>query len=445
MVEPHRTRSTHQRCRLGVLLALLSACDAEPLKLAEDRNPSATTVPDTGRLPTTDLDGDGYLAPEDCNDADPAVFPGASELCNHIDDNCDGDIDEGVLLTFYTDTDTDGFGNPALSVQACTAPSGTADNEGDCDDTNPAVSPDATETCNDVDDDCDGDIDEDADQTLFADTDGDGWGDATVSATGCPGSGWVTVDGDCDDTDAQVSPSQPVDFCDGLDTDCDGDIDEDSKAGWSLLSVDTEAGWVYDIDPTTAATSAISSVSTAVGINTMDVSENGLSVVHVHTLGRLALFDACTGSWTEIGAHGVGGIGGIGFGPGGRLFGIGGEDVLYEFDTSTGTASVVGPLGIDIGNSGLAWDCTTQTMYGADGRGDRVFEIDLTTGAATNVRNTTVPFGSVGLEYDRASGLLYASTGSALYTVDPTSGSSTYIGALAASNIDDLAWHPPCP
>jgi hypothetical protein len=177
----------------------------------------------------------------------------------------------------------------------------------------------------------------------------------------------------------------------------------------------------------------------------MDVSENGQSVVHTYTNDRLAIFDACTGTATDIGTHGMSGIGGIGFGPGGRLFGIGSTDLLYEFNPSTGAGSIIGPLGINVSTSGLAWDCTTQTMYGADGSGDRIFEVDLTTGAATNIQQTTVPFSSVGLEFDRVSGNLYASTGSALYTIDPTNGSSTYIGGLSASNIDDLAWHPPCP
>ena len=84
-------------------------------------------------------------------------------------------------------------------------------------------------------------------------------------------------------------------------------------------------------------------------------------------------------------------------------------------------------------------------MYGADGTGDRVFEVDLVTGAATNIRSTSVPFQSVGLEFDRVTGLLLASTKSALYTIDPTTGASTYVGPLGGSNIDDLAWHPSCP
>ncbi|HCH62648.1 MAG TPA: hypothetical protein DFR83_07590, partial [Deltaproteobacteria bacterium] len=430
----------------GPLLAVCCAgCTAEPLKTASSADTALAEGDETGTAPVVDADGDGTPASADCNDTDPAVFPGAEEVCNGIDDNCDGAIDEGVRQTFYNDVDTDGYGNPDLPVDACTAPSGTVSVTGDCNDTDEAIHPNAEEVCNDLDDDCDGDIDEDIDQTVYADLDGDGWGDETAAATGCPEPGWATASGDCNDDDPGVHPGVPFDACDGEDTDCDGDVDEDSKAGWSLLSVDTSAGSVFEIDPSTAVTTAIASVSTDIKINTMDVSENGQSVVHVNSINRLAIFDACAGSWTDIGAHGVDGIGGLGFGPSGRLFGIGSADVLYEFDTTTGAGSVVGPLGIDVGTSGLAWDCTTQTMYGADGNGDRVFEIDLSTGAATNVRSTTVPFASVGLEFDRSSGLLFGATGSALYTIEPATGRSTYIGPLAASNIDDLAWHPPCP
>ena len=104
----------------------------------------------------------------------------------------------------------------------------------------------------------------------------------------------------------------------------------------------------------------------------------------------------------------------------------------------------MGPLGIDIGSSGLAWDCTNQRLYGADTLEDRIFEIDLATGAALNPILTDVPFSSVGLEFDRVTGLLLASTGTALYTIDPATGASTYIGPMDAVNMDDLAWHPPC-
>jgi MYXO-CTERM domain-containing protein len=99
-------------------------------------------------------------------------------------------VDEGTTLT---DDDGDGF----------------TEGMGDCDDDNVGVNPAATESENDIDDDCDGLIDED-----FSDVDGDG----------------VSVDeGDCDDTDGWVHPGQ-TEICDGLDNNCDGEIDENGCA-----------------------------------------------------------------------------------------------------------------------------------------------------------------------------------------------------------------------
>jgi len=420
-------------------------CGVADSKSGDRTETAGGTELDSGTPESMDADGDGVALPEDCDDSNASVFPGAEEVCNGRDDNCNAQTDEGVLTAFYADNDGDGWGNEALMTEACEPPEGSVAVAGDCDDTDPTVHPEAVDVCNELDDDCDGETDEDGGETVYADGDGDGYGDSDTVETGCPGSGWVTLDGDCDDTDGLVSPGQPVDYCDGVDTDCDGEVDEDSKAGWSLLSVDTNAGFVYDIDPATASTSEIVGLPGGVSINSMDVSENGISVVHVNSISTIALFDACTGTWTSIGAHGGGQIGGIGFGPAGRLFGIGRNDYLYEFDLSDGQATIVGPLGIDIGTSGLAWDCSTQTMYGADGTNNLVFEVDLTTGAATNVQSTTVPFESVGLEYDRRSGLLLASTRASFYSIDPTSGASTFIGNLGGSNIDDLAWHPTCP
>jgi len=438
--------------RLGpALLATLAvfpcAC-GDPAGEAPGKEAHADTglvETDTGLRAPTDLDGDGVPLPADCNDEDPSIFPGATERCNGRDDNCDGAVDEGVTTRWYTDADGDGYGNPELAYDSCEGADGTTELGGDCDDTDPAIHPGAEDVCNGLDDDCSGTADDGPGDTIYEDADGDGYGDSALPGSGCPGSGWAAVGGDCDDGDARVSPGQPTDQCDGVDTDCDGQTDEDSKAGWSLMSVDTQSGEVYEIDPSTASCTVLSPVDTAVSINSMDVSENGNSIVHLGSITHIAVFDPCTGAWTDIGPHGGGNVGGIGFGPAGRLFGIGSSDLLYEFDLATGAATVIGPLGIDIGTSGLAWDCSTQTMYGADGTGDRVFEVDLATGAATNIRSTSVPFQSVGLEFDRVSGLLLASTKSALYTIDPTTGASSYVGPLGGSNIDDLAWHPSCP
>jgi hypothetical protein len=189
-----------------------------------------------------DLDGDGVADLDDCAPLDPNVFPGAPEVCNDLDDDCDGATDEtfdldgdGFLadeadcraMGVVTDCDdTDAFVNPG-APEACDGVdndcSGAADEAwdedgdgvspcgGDCDDDDPTRSPIATEVCDGRDNDCDDEADE------GFDADGD-----AVS----------TCRGDCDDTDARVYPGA-VEVCDGVDNDCDeatseeGDLDGD--------------------------------------------------------------------------------------------------------------------------------------------------------------------------------------------------------------------------
>jgi hypothetical protein len=121
-----------------------------------------------------DADGDGHGGQErvtdcgpaaetndDCDDEAPDVHPGATEVCNGVDEDCDGAVDDGVVLTWYADADLDGWGVLWPTVEACAAPPGFAAASGDCDDERAAVNPGAVEVCNTQDDDCDGTADED--------------------------------------------------------------------------------------------------------------------------------------------------------------------------------------------------------------------------------------------------------------------------------------------
>ena len=103
----------------------------------------------------------------DCNDANPSIHPGATELCNSIDDDCDNSVDEGFTLqTLYFDNDSDGYGSPP-SQTFCTAPEHWVTTGTDCNNNNPAIHPGAVEICsNSADDNCNGQFDENCDTSL---------------------------------------------------------------------------------------------------------------------------------------------------------------------------------------------------------------------------------------------------------------------------------------
>ncbi len=151
----------------------------------------------------------------DCADANGARNPGMPEVCNGIDDNCDGAVDEGVLQLWYRDADGDGFGNAGLpSMLPCTANPGYTRVAGDCDDANGARSPGATELCDGIDNNCNGVLD-----ATGEDDDRDGYAD-TACGAGCTA---VTCH-DCNDTRADIHPSA-VEICDGVDSNCTGSLD----------------------------------------------------------------------------------------------------------------------------------------------------------------------------------------------------------------------------
>ncbi len=188
------------------------------------------TGDDTGPV---DADADGYAADVDCDDKNSAIHPGAVEVCDGVDNDCDGKADgryAADAATWYADIDGDGYGDSLYPRQDCVQPIGHVENSADCDDSLAEVSPAGEERCNDIDDDCDGLVDEDGvgAPTWFIDADGDGYGsDAdTVQACAAP-TGYVDNDDDCNDDDDTVNPGAAETWYDGVDGDCDGGSDYD--------------------------------------------------------------------------------------------------------------------------------------------------------------------------------------------------------------------------
>ncbi len=212
----------------------------------KDNDCNGTVDDDLRTLLYQDADDDGFGDPDaralacpdtpgyvddatDCNDTDPSIHPGADESCNGLDDDCDGDVDEAVLLSFYLDLDQDGYGSPSSTVAACSSPGTDYVTVGDdCNDQAPDIHPGAREACNGVDDNCDGSIDEGLTTPYFRDADGDGYGDPDVRIDACssPPEGHVADESDCDDTSKTTHPDAP-ETCDGKDNDCDGTVDEE--------------------------------------------------------------------------------------------------------------------------------------------------------------------------------------------------------------------------
>ncbi len=171
-----------------------------------------------------------------------ALFPSntdAPDMPDTPDTPAETDDTSCVPVAFFTDADADGYGDGGTEQSACAVPAGAVTDATDCDDTRAAVFPGASETCNELDDDCDGTVDDDPvdGQPVYVDADGDGYGvpGATIGAcTVLPG---YSLDAaDCDDGDAAVNPgATEVDCADPIDYNCDGsaaseDLDGD---GWA--------------------------------------------------------------------------------------------------------------------------------------------------------------------------------------------------------------------
>jgi hypothetical protein len=184
---------------------------------------------DITTLTSTCVQPQGYVTDNnDCKDNDASIYPGAQEICNDIDDDCNELIDDGlVFITYYADADGDTFGDANNPLDACVIPDGYVTNNTDCNDNNANQNAASAEICNGEDDDCDGAIDNGITfLDYYADADGDGFGTGDViSSCSDLGAGYVTNNTDCDDTNSNTNPSA-TETCNTIDDNCDGQIDE---------------------------------------------------------------------------------------------------------------------------------------------------------------------------------------------------------------------------
>lgn len=193
-------------------------------------------------LNTIDNDGDRFSeADGDCDDTNASVFPGADELCDKVDNDCDGeidnDIDASIGVLVYIDGDGDGFGDIDGSLYMCDYAlsdperAGVSTNSLDCDDEDRFINPSAPELCDGIDNDCDSSIDDNPidGEPMYTDADDDGYGDGEPQGSFCadegPPAGYSDMSTDCDDEDENSFPGG-IEVCDGKDNDCNGDADD---------------------------------------------------------------------------------------------------------------------------------------------------------------------------------------------------------------------------
>jgi hypothetical protein len=396
-----------------------------------------------------DDDGDGYgdrllgttcgtgltivFLDGDCDDDHAGVFPGAVEICDGIDDNCDGLVDDAdpstVLPTWYGDDDGDGYGEDTDSVASCAAPEDYAAMGGDCDDVGALVHPDAYELCDAIDNDCDGTADDTIDYVdWYADDDGDGYGDPADSLNDCSQpSGYVLRADDCDGASADVHPGAVEDCSNGLDDDCDGSFDN------CPVDLDSADLIVWGVDLGT-------SVGGSIAVGDVDADGTGDLVLGAPALGGafsgavFVVFGPVSGSTTVDDAIAFSsGITSTDLGAdvdAGDADGDGAEDLLLGSPSSDSAYVYFGPITADrdIGDAdaslvGATGDVTaTFVQIAQDVDGDGVS--DLLVGAPR-----------AGSSFE---GTVYVTSGASSGTIDlATDATYTYEGASGSHYLGD--------
>ncbi|GMV41349.1 MAG: hypothetical protein AMXMBFR64_30650 [Myxococcales bacterium] len=251
-----------------------------------------------------DMDGDGSPNGEDCAPLDAAIHKGATESCNGKDDDCDGQTDEEGATgctDAWADKDGDSWG-AGTAVCGCAAFPGWALKGGDCNDLDPKANPGAIEVCGGGDEDCDGEVDE-GDAACFDawnDKDGDGFGGGTPSCVCVLPAGWVTKGGDCDDLNGKANPDG-AEACGGGDEDCDGQVDEGAAVGCLTWYLDADKdGWGIEADSTCSCKPAGSHTAPQAG----DCADGNPAVSPGAAESCNGQDDDCDGQVDEPGASG---------------------------------------------------------------------------------------------------------------------------------------------
>lgn len=297
-------------------------------------------VPESGlayvsmELRAEDLDGDGYVSTAqggtDCDDGNAAVHPGATEMCDGVDNNCvDGEADAEATSLFFVDADGDGYGDFTKPVYGCLKPAGTVSNSADCNDGDASVHPDQEELlCDGRDEDCDGTADDvwspgvtcttadgcagamtckaggtsgaacqatQAPSVWYVDTDGDGKAGERMDACVQP-AGSVTTQADCDE-DSPFAYTGAAEVCDRLDNNCKNGVDEGASTcnGYAWR---TQEG----LPDATASWRAVAAYG-AFGSQQAWLAGSGGKLVLATTPTNFIEFTTCAGDWRSAWAR----------------------------------------------------------------------------------------------------------------------------------------------
>ena len=390
-----------------------------------DKDPDTGTDTGTDTDTEVDADGDGFNEDEDCDDSNSDINPDAVEICDEIDNNCDDliDDDDPAVDTsaggvFYSDGDSDGFGDDGSSIEACVAPSGYVDAAGDCDDSSKAVNPEATEDCSDK-------LDNDCDAVFDCDDDG------------------CTGDTACAPTITGISPEWAV-F--GVDTDVTV-----TGSGFSWLTVgavEVNVGTEACAKLTVVSDTELTCTASALSAGKVDVeisTDNGTAALKQgyswfapiyaadgrDVVGSLYTVDPRDGTVAEVGALKQG-YTSLAFSPDNTLYGLStlssGTPSLYTIDPFTGAETLIAKLNSKTISYFAMPDASFvgSTLVAWTEDGDDPTTVDLKTGEVTVLGAGTSSYGtSLATDSKGIVWLIPQGAYGGIYTIDPKSGALT--------------------